>query len=395
MQDDDKRHAGFDTRVIHAGQAPDPSTGAVMPPIYATSTYAQSSPGVHQGFEYSRSQNPTRFAYERCVADLEGGVQGYAFASGLAAIATLLELLEPGDHIIAGEDLYGGSRRLFTQVRGVSSALACSYVDLRDLAAVEAAIRPRTRLLWVETPSNPMLRISNLTALARIARRHGIIAAADNTFATPYLQRPLELGFDLVMHSGTKYLNGHSDVVNGVLIVGADAGLAERLTFLQNAVGAVASPFDAFLALRGVKTLGVRMRRHCESALELARFLERHPAIARVHYPGLASHPQHALAGEQMRDPHGERAYGGMITLELKGGLPEARRFLERCELFALAESLGGVESLIEHPASMTHSSVPDIERNALGIGASLCRLSVGIEDMEDLRADLANALRS
>ncbi|HWG77649.1 MAG TPA: PLP-dependent transferase [Steroidobacteraceae bacterium] len=394
MKDDESRRAAFDTRVIHAGQAPDPSTGAVMPPIYATSTYAQSSPGVHQGFEYSRSQNPTRFAYERCVADLEGGTQGYAFASGLAAISTLLELLKPGDHVVAGEDLYGGSRRLFTQVRGVSAALECTYVDLRDAAAVEAAIRPQTRLLWVETPSNPMLRISDLAALARIARRHGVIAAADNTFATPYLQRPLELGFDVVMHSGTKYLNGHSDVVNGVLVVGADTALAERLTFLQNAVGAVASPFDAFLALRGVKTLGVRMQRHCESALELAGFLQRHPAVARVHYPGLPQHPQHALARAQMRDPHGRSAFGGMITIELKGALSEARRFLERCEVFALAESLGGVESLIEHPASMTHSSVPDAEREALGISDALCRLSVGIEDVADLRADLSAALQ-
>jgi cystathionine gamma-lyase len=396
MKDDESAsgRAAFDTRVIHAGQAPDPSTGAVMPPIYATSTYAQRSPGVHQGFEYSRSQNPTRFAYERCVADLEAGVQGHAFASGLAAISTLLELLKPGDHIVAGEDLYGGSRRLFTQVRSVSAAVACTYVDLRDVAAVEAAIRPQTRLLWVETPSNPLLRISDLAALARIARRHGMIAAADNTFATPYLQRPLELGFDVVMHSGTKYLNGHSDVVNGMLVVGADTVLAERLTFLQNAVGAVASPFDAFLALRGVKTLGVRMQRHCENALELAGFLERHPAVARVHYPGLASHPQHALARAQMRDPHGRSAFGGMISIELKGALSEARRFLERCEVFALAESLGGVESLIEHPASMTHSSVPDAERDALGIGDALCRLSVGIEDVADLRADLTAALK-
>ena len=394
MKHADSRRAAFDTRVIHAGQAPDPSTGAVMPPIYATSTYAQSSPGVHQGFEYSRSQNPTRFAYERCVADLEGGAQGYAFASGLAAMSTLLELLRPGDHIVAGEDLYGGSRRLFSQVRGVSAAVTTSYVDLRDTTAVEAAMRRETRLLWVETPSNPMLRLSDLPALARIAHRHGAIAAADNTFATPYLQRPLELGFDVVMHSGTKYLNGHSDVVNGVLIVGADAARAERLTFLQNAVGAVASPFDAFLALRGVKTLGVRMQRHCESALQLAQFLERHPAVARVHYPGLASHPQHALARTQMRDPHGQSAFGGMITIELKGGLAQARRFLERCEVFALAESLGGVESLIEHPATMTHSSVPAAERAALGISDSLCRLSVGIEDVRDLQADLTAALQ-
>jgi cystathionine beta-lyase/cystathionine gamma-synthase len=391
---DDSRRAAFDTRAIHAGQTPDPSTGAVMPPIYATSTYAQRSPGVHQGFQYSRSQNPTRFAYERCVADLERGSQAYAFASGLAAMSTLLELLKPGDHVVAGEDLYGGSRRLFSQVRARSAGIACSYVDMRDSARVEAAMRPETRLLWVETPSNPMLRLSDLAALARIARRRGVIAAADNTFATPYLQQPLELGFDVVMHSGTKYLNGHSDVVNGVLVVGADAALAERLTFLQNAVGAVASPFDAFLALRGLKTLGVRMQRHCENALALAQFLAAHPRVARVHYPGLAGHPQHALARTQMRDPHGHSAFGGMITIELAGGLADARRFLERCELFALAESLGGVESLIEHPASMTHSSVPDTERAALGISDALCRLSVGIEDEGDLRADLTQALR-
>jgi cystathionine gamma-lyase len=393
MNDEHSGRAAFDTRVIHAGQTPDPSTGAVMPPIYATSTYAQRSPGVHQGFEYSRSQNPTRFAYERCIADLESGTQGYAFASGLAAISTLLELLKPGDHIVAGEDLYGGSRRLFSQVREASAGIRCTYVDLRNLAAVETAMRPETRLLWVETPSNPMLRICDLAALARIARQRGVIAAADNTFATPYLQRPLELGFDVVMHSGTKYLNGHSDVVNGVLVVGGNTQLAERLTFLQNAVGAIASPFDAFLALRGLKTLGVRMQRHCESALVLAQFLQSHPAVSRVHYPGLASHPQHALARAQMRDPHGASAFGGMITLELKGGLAEARRFLEHCKVFALAESLGGVESLIEHPATMTHSSVPNAARDALGISAGLCRLSVGIEDVRDLQADLTAAL--
>lgn len=383
----------FATRVIHAGQRPDPSTGAVMPPIYATSTYAQSSPGVHQGFEYSRSQNPTRFAYERCVADLEGGTRGFAFASGLAAMATLLELLKPGDHLVAGEDLYGGSRRLFSQVRSASAGLSFSFVDLRDPAAVEAAMRPETRLIWVETPSNPMLKLSDLAALARIAHRHGALAAADNTFATPYLQRPLELGFDIVMHSGTKYLNGHSDVVNGVLVVGDNAQLLERLVFLQNAIGAVASPFDAFLALRGLKTLAVRMQRHCDNALELAQFLERHPAVARVHYPGLPSHPQHALARLQMRDPRGQGAFGGMISIELRGGFAQAQRFLTRCRIFALAESLGGVESLIEHPASMTHSSVPEDARAALGIGASLCRLSVGIEAVEDLKADLATAL--
>jgi cystathionine gamma-lyase len=384
---------GFATRTIHAGQAPDPSTGAVMPPIYATSTYVQKSPGVHQGFEYSRSQNPTRFAYERCVADLEGGSRGFAFASGLAAIATFLDLLEPGDHIIASDDMYGGSRRLFTRVRGVSAGLQISYVDLRDLQQVEAAVRAETRLLWVETPSNPMLKLADLVALRSIAQRHRIMAVADNTFASPYLQRPLEAGFDAVMHSGTKYLNGHSDVVNGVLVVGDDTELAERLAFMQNSVGAVAGPFDAFLALRGLKTLALRMQRHCANALELAQFLERHPKVTRVHYPGLASHPQHALARRQMRDPHGESAFGGMISIELEGGLEEARCFLERCQIFALAESLGGVESLIEHPAIMTHASVPREARLALGISDTLCRLSVGIEDVADLRADLQQAL--
>jgi cystathionine beta-lyase/cystathionine gamma-synthase len=387
------QRGGFATRVIHAGQTPDPSTGAVMQPIYATSTYAQRSPGVHQGFEYSRSQNPTRFAYERCVADLEDGRRGFAFASGLAATSTLLELLSPGDHVVASDDLYGGSRRLFTRVRQVSAGLAFTFVDLRDVSAVAAAIRPQTRLIWVETPSNPMLKLADLEALAGLARRRGLLSAVDNTFATPYLQRPLTLGFDLVMHSATKYLNGHSDVVNGVLIVGADAALAERLEFLQNSVGAIAGPFDAFLALRGLKTLALRMQRHCDNALELAGFLEQHPKIARVHYPGLRCHPQHALARTQMRDPRGQSAFGGMISIELKGGLEDARRFLERCELFALAESLGGVESLIEHPAIMTHASVPSEARAALGITDSLCRLSIGVEAVEDLRADLTRAL--
>lgn len=384
---------GFETRVIHAGQSPDPTTGAVMQPIYATSTYAQSSPGVHQGYEYSRSQNPTRFAYERCVADLEEGTRGFAFASGLAATSTLLELLSPGDHVVASDDLYGGSRRLFSRVRAQSAGLKFTFVDLRDIEALEAAIQPHTRLIWVETPSNPMLRLADLERIAALARRRGIIAAADNTFATPYLQRPLSLGFDLVMHSGTKYLNGHSDVVNGVLIVGGKAELAERLAFLQNSVGAVLGPFDSFLALRGVKTLALRMQRHCESALELASFLQRHPRVAAVHYPGLASHPQHALARSQMRDPRGRSAFGGMITIELKGGIEDARRFLERCRIFALAESLGGVESLIEHPAIMTHASVPAAARAALGISDTLCRLSVGIESVEDLQADLDQAL--
>lgn len=394
MSEHQPRHRalGFASRTIHAGQVPDPSTGAVMQPIYATSTYVQRSPGVHQGFEYSRSQNPTRFAYERCVADLEGGARAFAFASGLAATSSALELLQPGDHVIAGDDLYGGSRRLFTQVRARSAGLSFSYVDLTDAEAAAAAIRPNTRMIWVETPSNPMLKLTDLERIAALAHRRGIVAAADNTFATPYLQRPLELGFDLVMHSGTKYLNGHSDVINGVLI-SAKAELGEQLGFLQNSVGAVLGPFDAFLALRGLKTLALRMQRHCDNALELARFLERHPRIQRVHYPGLPSHPHHALARVQMRDPRGQSCYGGMISIELSGGIEDSRRFLERCELFALAESLGGVESLIEHPAIMTHSSVPQAARAALGISDGLCRLSVGIEDVEDLKHDLAQAL--
>jgi cystathionine gamma-lyase len=385
---DDIKPAAFETRVIHAGQTPDPSTGAIMPPIYQTSTYVQASPGIHQGFEYSRSQNPTRFAYERCIADLEGGRRGYAFASGLAAAATLLDALPAGAHVIASDDLYGGTYRLFARVREKSAGLRFSFVDMREPRNVEAAIAANTRMIWVETPTNPMLRLVELDAIAAIARRHRLIAAADNTFASPYLQRPLEYGFDVVMHSATKYISGHSDVVGGMLVVGDDAELAERLAFLQNAVGAIAGPFDSFLALRGVKTLALRMHRHCENALQLAQWLERHPKIARVHYPGLPSHPQHALATKQM-----PRGYGGMISIEIKGGLGESRRFLERCRLFALAESLGGVESLIEHPAIMTHASVPAAARATLGISDTLCRLSVGIEAFDDLRDDLDAAL--
>jgi cystathionine gamma-lyase len=383
-----KNDAQFATRCIHAGQAPDPTTGAIMPPISLSSTYAQESPGVHQGYEYSRSHNPTRYAYERCVADLEGGARAYAFASGLAATATLLDTLEPGAHVIASDDLYGGSYRLFARVRAKSAGLKFSFVDLREPKNVEAAITPQTKLIWVETPTNPMLKLADLSAIGEIARKHGIPAWADNTFASPYLQRPLEHGFAGVMHSATKYINGHSDVVNGLLIAGADTDLQERLAFLQNAVGAVLGPFDSYLALRGVKTLALRMQRHCENAQALAEWLEAHPKVARVHYPGLPSHSQHALARQQM-----PRGYGGMISIELKGGLEESRRFLERTRLFALAESLGGVESLIEHPAIMTHASVPAAQRAALGISDSLCRLSVGIEDVGDLRADLADAL--
>lgn len=378
----------FATRCIHAGQAPDPTTGAIMPPVSLSSTYVQESPGVHRGYEYSRSHNPTRYAYERCVADLEGGAKGFAFASGLAATATLLDTLQPGAHVIASDDLYGGSYRLFARVREKSAGLKFSFVDLRDARNVEAAITPATQLIWVETPTNPMLKLADLAAIGAIAQKHGIPAWADNTFATPYLQRPLEYGFAGVMHSATKYISGHSDVVNGLLITGADEALTERLTFLQNAIGSVLGPFDSYLALRGVKTLALRMQRHCENALELAGWLEAHPKIAKVVYPGLASHPQHALARQQMKN-----GFGGMISIELKGGLEDARRFLERTALFALAESLGGVESLIEHPAIMTHASVPAAQRAALGISDTLCRLSVGVEDVDDLRADLADAL--
>lgn len=378
---------GFSTRCVHAGQQPDPSTGAVMQPIYATSTYVQESPGVHKGYEYSRSQNPTRMAFERCLADLEGGTQAYAFASGLAGAATVLDLLPAGSHIVSADDLYGGSRRLFERVRRQSAQLDVTYVDLSDSSAVERALRPETRMLWVETPTNPLLKLADLAALGRIAKAHKLISVADNTFASPYLQQPLAHGFDLVLHSTTKYLNGHSDIVGGVVAVGENAELRERMGFLQNAVGAVAGPFDSFLALRGLKTLQLRMERHCASAQILAERLEAHPAVRRVFYPGLASHPQHELAKRQMR------AGGGMISVELEGDEAFARRVLERTEIFALAESLGGVESLIEHPGIMTHASVPADVRAALGISDSLIRLSVGIEDAEDLWTDLERAL--
>ncbi|MHB8405625.1 MAG: trans-sulfuration enzyme family protein [Gammaproteobacteria bacterium] len=381
------KKSGFATRAIHAGQSPDPSTGAVMQPIYATSTYVQESPGKHKGFEYSRTQNPTRMAYERCVADLESGARGFAFASGMAATATVLDLLDSGSHVIAMDDMYGGTYRLFERVRKRSAGLTFSFVDLRDRKLLEAAIRPETRLIWVETPTNPMLKLVDLAMVAAIARKHHLMTVCDNTFASPYLQRPLESGFDAVMHSATKYLNGHSDMVGGILVAGERPELVEQLAFLQNSVGAVAGPFDSFLALRGLKTLALRMQRHCSNALELAGWLEKHPRVERVVYPGLASHPQHALAKHQMH------ACGGMVTIFLKGGEAEARRFLERCELFALAESLGGVESLIEHPGIMTHASVPPETRRSLGISDSLIRLSVGIEDLADLRADLEQAL--
>jgi cystathionine gamma-lyase len=357
-----------------------------MTPIYATSTYVQQSPGVHKGFEYSRSQNPTRFAYERCVADLEGGVRGFAFASGLAAMATILDLLSAGDHVLASDDLYGGTFRLFERVRRRSAGLEFSFIDMSDPQAVEAAIRPNTRLLWVETPSNPLLKIIDLAAIGEIAQRRNLLAVADNTFATPYLQRPIEFGFHLVVHSATKYIGGHSDLVGG-MAVAANSELADRMGFLQNAVGAIAGPFDSFLALRGLKTLHLRMERHCSNAQELAEWLARHEKVERVLYPGLPEFPQHQLAKRQMK------AFGGMISVILKGDLEFARRVLERCQLFALAESLGGVESLIELPAVMTHASIPAEQRRALGISDTLLRLSVGVEDLEDLKRDLNDAL--
>ena len=378
---------GLGTRAIHAGQSPDPSTGAVMMPIYATSTYAQASPGVHQGYEYSRSHNPTRFAYERCVAALEGGTQGYAFASGLAATSTVLDALDSGSHVICMDDVYGGTYRLFAGVRRRSAGLDFSFVDLNDMAALEAAVTPATRMIWCETPTNPLLKIVDIARLAEFARKRGIWLAVDNTFSSPILQRPLELGAHLVMHSATKYLNGHSDMVGGMLVVGDDARLAEQLTFLQNAVGGIQGPFDSFLALRGLKTLHLRMKAHCENAMALADWLQSHPAIERIAYPGLASHPQHELAKRQMD------GFGGMVSVWIKGGEAAARRVMERTELFTCAESLGGVESLVNHPAIMTHASVPAERRAALGVDDNLVRFSVGVEDLADLRADLESAL--
>jgi len=377
----------FATRVIHGGQRPDPLTGAIMPPIYATSTYVQSSPGVHQGYEYSRTRNPTRDALQAAVASLEGGTAGFAFASGMAASATVLELLDAGSHIVAMHDLYGGSYRLLENVRKRSAGHRVSFVDLSNPAALTSAIRPDTRLVWVETPTNPLLKLVDLSAVAALARRHRLLAVCDNTFATPFIQRPLEHGFDIVVHSTTKYLNGHSDAIGGAAIA-RDPELAERIAYLQNAVGGVPGPFDAFLTLRGIKTLALRMERHCSNALAIAQFLEQHPEVERVYYPGLASHPQHALARAQMAG-----GFGGIVTAVVRGGLERARRTLERCRLFALAESLGGVESLIEHPGIMTHSSLPAATRESLGISDGLIRLSVGVEDVQDLIAELRQAL--
>lgn len=381
------RHA-FATRAIHAGQSPDPTTGAVMQPIYATSTYAQESPGVHKGYEYARTQNPTRMAFERCVADLENGVQGFAFASGLAASATILDTLEAGSHVIALDDLYGGTYRLFERVRKHSAGLQFTFLDMADPSAIEAAIQSNTKMIWVESPSNPLLKLVDLARVAAIARQHNLVAVADNTFATPFVQRPLDHGFDLVVHSVTKYLNGHSDMVGGMVVVREAGALCEKLAFLQNAVGSILGPFDSFLALRGLKTLPLRMERHCSSALKIAGWLESLPEVEKVIYPGLPSHPQHELACRQMK------GHGGMVSFVLKGGLDRSRRFLEQLQIFACAESLGGVESLAEHPAIMTHASIPADIRQSLGISDGLVRLSVGVEAVEDLMDDITQALR-
>ncbi len=381
-----KNQQGFSTRAIHAGQRHDPTTGAVMTPIYATSTYAQESPGVNKGYEYARGKNPTREAFEGCIADLEGGVQGFGFASGMAATSTALELLDAGSHIVTGDDLYGGSWRLFERVRRRSMGLDFAYVDLSDIAAVEAAITPKSKMLWVETPTNPMMKIADIAALSKVAKAHGLLLVVDNTFATPWCQQPLSLGADVVMHSATKYLNGHSDIIGGVLVAG-NTEVAAEIKFLQNSVGGVMGPFDAFLANRGLKTLGLRMKAHCDNALTIARWLEERKGVARVIYPGLISHPQHDLASRQMR------AYGGMVSVVIDGDLSRTRQVLERVSVFTLAESLGGVESLVNHPAIMTHASVPKDLRDAGGVTENLIRLSVGVEDVEDLIADLDQAL--
>lgn len=374
------------TRAIHAGQSPDPTTGAVMPPIYATSTYVQQSPGVNTGYEYARSKNPTREAYERCVADLESGSDGFAFASGMAAIACVLELLDSGDHLLASNDLYGGTLRLFEKVRKRSAGLDISYVDMTDFSATRQAIQPNTRMLWLETPSNPMMTLLDLKGLSDIAQEKNLLTVVDNTFASPCLQRPLEWGIDVVVHSATKYLGGHSDVLGGVVVVNSP-DLAKDMRFIQSSVGAIASPFDSFLMLRGLKTLPLRVQQQSSNALTIAAWLQEQPGVLKVIYPGLQSHPQHNLAARQMS------GFGAMITAVIQGGEKGAVRFLENTQLFQLAESLGGVESLINHPAKMTHASVPQSVREEIGLSDDLVRLSVGIEQVEDLIDDLAYAL--
>jgi cystathionine gamma-synthase/cystathionine gamma-lyase len=384
-----KKQKEFATRAIHAGQEPDPTTGAIMTPIYATSTYVQESPGKHKGYDYSRSINPTRLAYEKCIADLENGTRGFAFASGLAAMSTVLDLLESGSHIVVSDDLYGGTFRLFDKVRKQSAGLEFTYVDLTDASRFGKAIKKNTRMVWIETPSNPLLKIIDLEAIAKIAREKKILSVSDNTFATPWIQRPLEFGFDIVVHSATKYLNGHSDMIGGVAVVGDNKELGDRMWFLQNSVGAIQGAFDSFLVLRSLKTLALRMERHCANALELARWLEEQSQVEKVMYPGLKSHAQHDLARTQMR------GFGGMVTIVLKTDLAGTKRFLENTHLFSLAESLGGVESLINHPALMTHASVPKEKRDELGVTDSLVRISVGVEDLRDLIDDLQFAFEA
>lgn len=386
-RNDEPADCKMGTKAIHGGQYPDPTTGAIMPPIYATSTYVQESPGKHQGYEYSRTHNPTRFAYERCVAALEDGVAAFAFASGMAATSTILELLDSGSHVLALDDLYGGTYRLFERVRKRSANLHFDFIDMPNVQALEAARRPETRMVWVETPSNPMLKVTDLSLVAEFCQRHMLLMVVDNTFASPMLQRPMDFGADIVLHSATKFLNGHSDMVGGMAVV-ANAELAEQMGFLQNSAGAIAGPFDSFLALRGLKTLHLRMERHCQNAAEIADFLLQQPQVERVIYPGLKDHPQHALAASQMK------GFGGIVSFDIKGGRAAAIRMLERCHYFALAESLGGVESLVNHPAIMTHASIPEERRVALGITDSLIRLSVGIEDVADLKDDLLQALK-
>jgi len=384
-----KKQKDFATRAIHAGQEPDPTTGAIMTPVYLTSTYVQESPGKHKGYDYARSINPTRLAYEKCIADLESGTRGFAFASGLAAMSTVLDLLESGSHIVVSDDLYGGTFRLFDKVRKQSAGLEFTYVDLTDASRFEKAIKKNTRMVWIETPSNPLLKIIDLEAIAKIAREHKILSVSDNTFATPWIQRPLEFGFDIVVHSATKYLNGHSDMIGGAAVVGDNKELGDRMWFLQNSVGAIQGAFDSFLVLRSLKTLALRMERHCANALEIARWLEEQPQIEKVMYPGLKSHPQHDLARTQMR------GFGGMVSIVLKTDLDGTKRFLENTHLFSLAESLGGVESLINHPALMTHASVPREKRDELGVTDSLVRISVGVEDLRDLIDDLQFAFEA
>ena len=377
----------FDTKAIHAGQHFDPTTGAVITPIYATSTYAQTGPGEHKGLDYGRSHNPTRFAFERAIAELEGGHAGFAFSSGMAASSAVLEIFEHGAHGVATDDLYGGSYRLFERVRKKSADLSVSYVDVAQIDKIEAAITDKTKFIWIETPTNPLLKLADIAAISKIAKAHKLVLIVDNTFASPYLQNPIALGADIVVHSATKYINGHSDVIGGIAVA-ASEDLSQKIGFIQNAVGSIAGPFDSFLMHRGLKTLGLRMKKHSENALQIATWLEQQSGVAKVYYPGLPSHKQHDLAKRQMQN-----GFGGMISVVLEGGLERATAFLKTTKIFTLAESLGGIESLIEHPAIMTHATIPPEIRKSIGIEDGLIRLSVGIEDITDLKDDLSRAL--